>query len=166
ALGRFDHRPELQAEEEEEPAPRRGRKKKKLTKTAQRQRTAREMLYDEWCDSIEEKCGWEAPGVRVRLERIEPEWYKIDPQGGPVKVGGLLDHRESGRFSESEIRERFGGGTFQIIASIPNINKPGYPPVTYKKRFSVAGVPKLPRDMAPGDTGAVLPQHKPQTSEA
>ncbi|MCW4027761.1 MAG: hypothetical protein NWE76_09810, partial [Candidatus Bathyarchaeota archaeon] len=134
-------------EEEEDDEPKRGRKKKKRgpsKKTVQRQKWSREMSFEEWVAAIETKLGWQNPGVEVQLTRIQPEWHK------GVKVGGLLDSRECAPFSQKEVMERFGGGTFQVVVSGPR-PEPGLPPISYKKRFSCAGIPKIPDSIAPDD---------------
>jgi hypothetical protein len=150
-------------EEEEEKPKKRGRpkkgKRKMSRKTVAQQVRSREMSYQEWCEFIDQKIGWDTPGTEARLSRIQPEWWK------GLKVGGLLDTRESGKFTEREILERFGGGTYEVYCI--GLREPGLPPLQYKKRFSIAGAPRLPEDMAPGDLGAMKPGgHTMATTEA
>jgi hypothetical protein len=132
-----------QAEEWEESDPPKGKKRGRPSKkTVQRQKWSREMGYEEWVDAIESKLGWQNPGVEVKLERIQPEWHK------GIKVGGLLDSRECAPFSQREVMQRFGGGTYQIVVTGPR-PEPGLPPISYKKRFSCAGIPKIDDSIDP-----------------
>jgi len=141
-------------DEDEEPrSKKKGKKRKPSRTTVNRQKNSREMTFDEWCLHIDEKIGWNAPGVEVRLTRIQPTWWK------GISVGGLLDTRSSGKYSEQEVMERFGGGHFQVDVSGPRADgKVGLPPISFKKRLHIAGAPKISDDAHPGDLGSRAPQ--------
>lgn len=159
-LGRVENKQlQRQVEEKAEREEKQGKRRKKgpTRKTIQRQKMSREMSYEEWVDAIETKVGWQNPGVEVKLERIQPEWHK------GLKVGGLLDSRECAPFSQKEVMERFGGGTYQIIVTGPR-SEPGLPPVSYKKRFSCAGIPRVDEGVNP-DSGVGTQYKSPHEHE-
>lgn len=98
---------------------------------------------------------WQVPGMRMQLHRKSPPYE----QG--VKVAGYLESKDQASYTIDEIRNRFGGGDFEVVVIGPTgLNNPK-PRALNRKRFTIGGRPiinqdNIPielRDAAPGRVG-------------
>lgn len=83
----------------------------------------------------QEKFNWEL-GLKVKLHRNSPTLFK------GMQVGGHLETRENAPYTFEEIKERFGGGMYEIFISGPK-QLGDRPTAIGRKQFSIAGDPSL-----------------------
>jgi hypothetical protein len=142
---------ELLEEEEEETteaaAPKKQYKKRKKTpkEVVEKQKHSKEMDIDEWIADVDKKFNWDRPGMECQIHRTYPEWEN------KVRVGGLVIKREGGVFDPGWVAEEFGGGEYEMHAIIPP-DGPNRPPTKRKKKFSIAGRPKVSSMQQPNST--------------
>lgn len=152
--------PELEPEpdpadlEEQEPKPRGKRKAKGKKRTAkqlsdetvERQMRSREYNYPDWIKAVEVRIkGYNQPGIEFSMERLSPSYHPKTKD----KTAGFLETRETGPYPLNEVADRWGGGVFQATISAPNPNNAIGAPLTYKKKFEIAGPPKVTPDALP-----------------
>lgn len=142
--------------DEEEPKRRPGRprgsknKKKRVVpkEVIEKQKDTRTMSFDEWVSFIDREYGWQTPGVSCHLNRLNPLWHK------GVSTGGLVAQKESDVFNMGEIVENYGGGDYEMEAHIPGVQGAKQrPPTIRRKRFRVAGHPKIGDPQVPQQSG-------------
>ena len=115
AVPNFDEAAEAEAAiEEAEKAPRPTRRKRESADTTARRQVAyergeasKDKQYDEWIEDWD----WSQPRMHCTVKRTSPNLHLGQ------QVGGRLDSKANGFFTEEEIQQRFGGGTFIVYVS-------------------------------------------------
>lgn len=105
--------------------------------------------------------------VQIAVNRKEPEFFKDPITGEKVKVNGHV-HTFNRTFTEEEIRNKFGGGTYQYV--VRTKNERGNWEYFSAKTLEVAGDPNiedLPRaKQAPAAGPQTIVQQAPQDTKA
>ncbi|MBU2515896.1 hypothetical protein KJ966_31640 [bacterium] len=125
----------------------RGKKKRQAKKgTTEKQKTSREMTFEEWCARMDRDFGWDGPGVECRLIRLYPRTV------GNIPTAGLVDRISGAHFTIPDVQERHGGGAYEMELHAPALG-PNKPPQVRRKRFDISGSPKTlaadPKDGMP-----------------
>jgi cell division protein FtsB len=136
ALQEMEPEPEPEPEEVK-PKPARRQSKaaqKKATRRAAYEKACRsmDMEFDEWIQTWD----WQKPRMYCKLKRTAPQWVL------GKQTGGTLDSKENDHFSEKEIQDRFGGGTYVIYVSGVD-EETGRVRQMGNKQVKIAGDPKV-----------------------
>jgi len=127
------------------PARRRGRPKKNVEakrEAYERGLESMELEYDEWV----QKWDWEAPRMHCKVKRTSP----LHHQGHQV-AGTCGEIKANAFYTEDEIRERFGGGTFTVYVSGVD-SRDGKFRALGNKKLQISGSPRT--DVPPTEIAA------------